>query len=107
MRSKGHTILSKMSDKTSKVELQMENPWNEVHDRPIDDENKLIPDYYIDRPVIFCFSCEKSSQLLSTNLRKLVLMLKHKSLIKSSLIIILKSNPFYKCLLVEQSSNPE
>ena len=29
----------------------MENPWTEIQERPIDDENKLIPDYYIDRPV--------------------------------------------------------
>ena len=41
-----------MSEKTSKAELQREeNPYIELVDRPVDDEGKIIPDYYIDRPV--------------------------------------------------------
>mmetsp|Transcript_35845 Transcript_35845/g.32242 ORF Transcript_35845/g.32242 Transcript_35845/m.32242 type:complete len:85 (-) Transcript_35845:1132-1386(-) len=51
LRSKGQTGLSKMSEKTSKAELQREeNPYIELVDRPVDDEGKIIPDYYIDRP---------------------------------------------------------
>lgn len=31
----------------------MDNPYEPLVDRPIDDANKIKPDFYIDRPVIY------------------------------------------------------
>ena len=50
---RSQTLLSKMTDKYSRGELQTPDrgQWEEIEERPIEDEKKLLPYFYIDRPV--------------------------------------------------------